>query len=32
LNSNVKKVRAKEFGAISNKYGAVGYGSMSSIV
>ncbi|CAE6473170.1 unnamed protein product [Rhizoctonia solani] len=31
-NSNVKKVRAKEFGAISNKYGALGYGSMSSIV
>ncbi|KAJ1304360.1 hypothetical protein OPQ81_005515 [Rhizoctonia solani] len=31
-NSNVKKVRAKEFGAISNKYGAIGYGGMSSIV
>ncbi|KAF8757145.1 hypothetical protein RHS01_04042 [Rhizoctonia solani] len=31
-SSNVKKVRAKEFGAISNKYGAIGYGSMSSIV
>ncbi|EUC58719.1 hypothetical protein RSOL_273340 [Rhizoctonia solani AG-3 Rhs1AP] len=31
-NSNVKKVRAKEFGAVSNKYGAIGYGGMSSIV
>src|SRR5688572_27397018 len=31
-SSNVKKVRAKEFGAVSNKYGAIGYGGMSSIV
>ncbi|KAG8764608.1 hypothetical protein FRC12_008003 [Ceratobasidium sp. 428] len=30
--SNVRQVRAKDFGAIQNKYGAVGYGGMTSIV
>ena len=30
--SNVKKVRAKEFGALQNKYGAIGYGGMTSII
>ncbi|KAB5595079.1 hypothetical protein CTheo_1540 [Ceratobasidium theobromae] len=30
--SNVKIVRAKDLGALQNKYGAIGYGSMSSIV
>ncbi|KAG9126003.1 hypothetical protein FRC07_005247 [Ceratobasidium sp. 392] len=30
--SYVKQVRAKEFGALQNKYGAVGYGGMTSII
>lgn len=29
---NVKQIRAKDLGALQNKYGAIGYGGMSSIV
>ncbi|KAG8693849.1 hypothetical protein FRC08_008843 [Ceratobasidium sp. 394] len=30
--SNARPVRAKDFGALQNKYGAVGYGGMTSII
>ncbi|KAG9075462.1 hypothetical protein FRC06_010077 [Ceratobasidium sp. 370] len=30
--SNARPVRAKDFGALQNKYGAIGYGGMTSII